>query len=221
MLYRGLSRFCFCYRSDAANVRRGSPDPAGVPDRRSPALPVGLGFIGIFAIRAHSEGRRPAVGHSCGVGRPAHNRNVRDLRHKSGYPKKPSKTVSTATSHQPSQPLPSRTERRFDRLGQSGRHVAAIIPGRVRAAIIPLQRRQEHIVRHPIQTPSPRVVAAIARPFPVSDLLICGILMWGQVRDFGLPGDRVDERQIGVQIGELGGVEMFQQMSDRAVGLWG
>ena len=52
----------------------------------------------------------------------------------------------------------------------------------------------------------------------VSDLLICGILMWGQVGRFGLTGDRVDESQIGAGIGELGRVEMFQQMSDCAVG---
>ena len=50
------------------------------------------------------------------------------------------------------------------------------------------------------------------------DLLICGILMWGQVGRFGLTGDRVDESQIGAGIGELGRVEMFQQMSDCAVG---
>ena len=50
------------------------------------------------------------------------------------------------------------------------------------------------------------------------DLLICGILMWGQVGRFGLTGDRVDESQIGAGIGELGRVEMFQQMSDYAVG---
>ena len=51
-----------------------------------------------------------------------------------------------------------------------------------------------------------------------SDLLICRILMWGQVGRFGLTGDRVDESQIGDGIGELGRVEMFQQMSDCAVG---
>src|SRR5271157_1629491 len=53
---------------------------------------------------------------------------------------------------------------------------------------------------------------------PISDLLICGILMWGQVRRFGLTGDRVDESQIGARIGELGRVKMFQQMRDCAVG---
>ena len=42
--------------------------------------------------------------------------------------------------------------------------------------------------------------------------------MWGQVGRFGLTGDRVDESQIGAGIGELGRVEMFQQMSDCAVG---
>ncbi len=51
-----------------------------------------------------------------------------------------------------------------------------------------------------------------------SDLLICGILIWSQVRGFGLAGDRVDESQVGARIGELGRVEMLQQMSDRAVG---
>ena len=56
-------------------VRRGSHDPAGMPDRRSPALIVGPGFKGICALRAHSEGRRPSVGHSGGVRRPAPNRD--------------------------------------------------------------------------------------------------------------------------------------------------
>jgi hypothetical protein len=32
------------------------------------------GFEGIRAFRAHSEGGRPAVGQSCGVRRPAHNK---------------------------------------------------------------------------------------------------------------------------------------------------
>src|SRR5271157_3081720 len=53
---------------------------------------------------------------------------------------------------------------------------------------------------------------------PDSDLLICGILMWNQVRRFDLTGDRVDEAQIGARIGELGRVEMLQQVSDCAVG---
>src|SRR5712692_7625601 len=55
----------------ASSVRRGSHDPAGMPDRRSPALIIGPGFKGICALRAHSEGRRPSVGHSGGVRRPA------------------------------------------------------------------------------------------------------------------------------------------------------
>jgi hypothetical protein len=42
--YLYLSRGC-------PDVRRGSPDPAGVRDRRSPALTVGLGFTGILAVR--------------------------------------------------------------------------------------------------------------------------------------------------------------------------
>jgi hypothetical protein len=41
-----------------------------------------------------------------------------------------------------------------------------------------------------------------------SELLICGILVWSQVRRFGLTSDRVDESQIGARIGELGCVEM-------------
>ena len=52
----------------------------------------------------------------------------------------------------------------------------------------------------------------------VSDLLICGILMWSRFWRFGLTGDRVNESQIGARIGELGRVEVFQQMSDCAVG---
>ena len=59
------------------SVRRGSHDPAGIPDRRSPELVIGPGSKGICALRAHSEVRRPSVGHSCGVRRPAHNK--RDL----------------------------------------------------------------------------------------------------------------------------------------------
>ena len=51
-----------------------------------------------------------------------------------------------------------------------------------------------------------------------SDLLICGILMWHRVRRFGFAGERVDESQVGARIGELGRVEMFQQMSDCEVG---
>ena len=48
------------------DVRRGSPDLAGVPDRRSPVLIVGPSFIGILVLQAQSKGRRPSVGHSCG-----------------------------------------------------------------------------------------------------------------------------------------------------------
>jgi hypothetical protein len=44
-----------------SGVRRGSPDPDGVPDRRSPALTVGPGFKGIRALRAHSEAGRLAA----------------------------------------------------------------------------------------------------------------------------------------------------------------
>jgi hypothetical protein len=36
----------------AGAVRRGSLDPAGVPDLRSPALTAGPGFTGILAFRA-------------------------------------------------------------------------------------------------------------------------------------------------------------------------
>jgi hypothetical protein len=39
-----------------------------------------------------------------------------------------------------------------------------------------------------------------------SDLLICGILFWGQIRVFGLSGEGIDESQAGSRIGELGGV---------------
>ncbi len=59
------------------SVRRGSHDPAGIPDRRSPELVIGHGSKSICALGAHSEVRRPSVGHSCGVRRPAHNK--RDL----------------------------------------------------------------------------------------------------------------------------------------------
>ena len=46
--------------------------------------PSALASEGIRALRAHSEGRRPTVGHSCGVRRPAHNTNAHALRNKSG-----------------------------------------------------------------------------------------------------------------------------------------
>ncbi|MGA2701483.1 MAG: hypothetical protein ABSH35_10335, partial [Isosphaeraceae bacterium] len=39
-----------------------------------------------------------------------------------------------------------------------------------------------------------------------SDLLTCGILMWGRTWALGLGGDRVDEFQLGARIGELGRV---------------
>src|SRR5271157_2394160 len=52
----------------------------------------------------------------------------------------------------------------------------------------------------------------------VSDLLICGILLWNRVRGFGFAGDRVHELQLGAGIGELGRVEMLQQVCDCAVG---
>ena len=42
------------------SVRRVS-DPAGVPDRRSPALIVGPGIKGICALKAHSKERRPVL----------------------------------------------------------------------------------------------------------------------------------------------------------------
>jgi len=57
-------------------VRRGSHDPAGMRDRRSPVLIVGSGFKGICAVRAHSEGRRPPVRHLGGVMRPAPNKGA-------------------------------------------------------------------------------------------------------------------------------------------------
>ncbi len=59
------------------SVRRGAHAPAGLPDPRSPELVIGPGSKGICALTAHSEVRRPSVGRSCGVRRPAHNK--RDL----------------------------------------------------------------------------------------------------------------------------------------------
>jgi hypothetical protein len=74
----------------ASGVRRGSPGTrrvdAGVPDRRSPALIVGPGFTGVRALRAHSEGGRPSVGHLCGdpsgARRPAHNQRFLEAQQK-------------------------------------------------------------------------------------------------------------------------------------------
>src|SRR5271157_98987 len=51
-----------------------------------------------------------------------------------------------------------------------------------------------------------------------SDLLTCGILMWGRTWALGLASDRVDESQLGARIGELGRVEVLQQVRDRSVG---
>src|SRR5271157_4228992 len=47
-----------------------------------------------------------------------------------------------------------------------------------------------------------------------SDLLTCGILMWGRTWALGLAGDRVDESQLGARIGELGRVEVLQHLSE-------
>src|SRR5882724_3198526 len=62
---------------------------------------------------------------------------------------------------------------------------------------------------------------ALGVPFvpkpPGSDLLICGILMWGQLGGFGFASDRVDQSQLGAGIGVLRRVEMVQQVRDGAV----
>ena len=42
--------------------------------------------------------------------------------------------------------------------------------------------------------------------------------MWGRTWALGLAGDRVDESQLGARIGELGRVEVLQQVRDRSVG---
>ena len=54
-----------------------------------------------------------------------------------------------------------------------------------------------------------------------SDLLICGNLIWSQLRILDPACNRVDQLQVGAGIYELGRIEMFQQMSDRTVGLRG
>ncbi len=75
--------FLRCLRSDTASrVRRGSHDPAGIPDRRSPRLVIDPCSKSICALEANAEGRRPSVGHSCGVGRPAHNNRVLEAQQK-------------------------------------------------------------------------------------------------------------------------------------------
>jgi hypothetical protein len=51
-----------------------------------------------------------------------------------------------------------------------------------------------------------------------SELLTCGILIWCRIRFFGEARDRVEQFQTGSGIGELGCVEMFQQILDRSVG---
>ena len=42
--------------------------------------------------------------------------------------------------------------------------------------------------------------------------------MWGRTWALGLAGDRVDESQLSARIGELGRVEVLQQVRDRSVG---
>ncbi len=62
-----LLRASFGPQSVKPDVRHRSHDPAGASDRRSPRRsPSALASEGIRALRAHSERRRPTVGHSCG-----------------------------------------------------------------------------------------------------------------------------------------------------------
>ncbi len=61
----------------APDVRRGSHEPAGVPDRRSPSTGVSSYVKVTCAHGVLSEGRRPSVRHLCGVMRPAHNKPLR------------------------------------------------------------------------------------------------------------------------------------------------
>ena len=42
--------------------------------------------------------------------------------------------------------------------------------------------------------------------------------MWGRTWALSLAGDRVDESQLGARIGELGRVEVLQQVRDCSVG---
>jgi len=51
-----------------------------MPDRRSPARIIGPDLKVINARRAHSDGRRPSVGHSGGVRRPAPNEGFLEAR---------------------------------------------------------------------------------------------------------------------------------------------
>ena len=74
-------------RHPFGSVRCGSHDPAGKPDRRSPALIVGSGSQGIPALASHSEGGRPPVKHS-GRGLATHaQQELRSLGAGSGDPR--------------------------------------------------------------------------------------------------------------------------------------
>ena len=61
------------FRFEEAFVGRGSPDPARVPDRRSPSFGACFESRNAFEARAYGERGRPSVRHSGGVGRPAPN----------------------------------------------------------------------------------------------------------------------------------------------------
>ncbi len=71
---RSLAFFIFCCAPIRFFVGRGSPDPARAPDRRSPSFGVCSATAYLESARTCDEYRRPSVGRSGAVGRPAPNR---------------------------------------------------------------------------------------------------------------------------------------------------
>jgi hypothetical protein len=68
--HRRLSR-SFALRGGPVRARRGSPDPAGMPDRRSPSSTTGSGLNGLCIREVRRKGRRP-TGQALGRGRETH-----------------------------------------------------------------------------------------------------------------------------------------------------
>jgi hypothetical protein len=100
-----------------AFVGRGSPDPAQVPDRRSPSFGVCAGSANAFEASACDDRGRPAVVHSGGVVRPAPNTENAALTGESAQRNRDERrTAAIPTFHHP-------------RVRQGGPADRSIIPG--------------------------------------------------------------------------------------------
>jgi hypothetical protein len=80
--------------------------PRRPSDRRSPALITGPGFKGICALRARFEGRRPSVGRSGGVRRPAPNKGFLEAQQELRMTKDSQEPVKSDFSSARPGPLP-------------------------------------------------------------------------------------------------------------------